>query len=170
MLDELSQWFECRRYVPNEFRAGMISLSLAPANAAILCVLIQVNVLISTESCFWHQVTDTFANWINVVLCFNLWFPVFDIHSSHAVTLTVQFKKLKFVSRCLVDYSFHKLGTLLFSYWLHLFQLGVLSMEFTNKYFLKLRGFPICWTHSVGSLSMQLAVRDVWHYEYRVLW
>uniref|UniRef100_A0A803KY63 Uncharacterized protein n=1 Tax=Chenopodium quinoa TaxID=63459 RepID=A0A803KY63_CHEQI len=28
-------------YVPNEFRAGMISLSLAPANAAILCVLIQ---------------------------------------------------------------------------------------------------------------------------------
>lgn len=28
-------------YVPNEFRAGMISLSLAPANAAALCVLIQ---------------------------------------------------------------------------------------------------------------------------------
>ncbi|KAK9670296.1 hypothetical protein RND81_13G192200 [Saponaria officinalis] len=28
-------------YVPNEFRAGMESLSLAPANAAILCVLIQ---------------------------------------------------------------------------------------------------------------------------------
>lgn len=28
-------------YVPNEFRAGMLSLSLAPANAAILCVLIQ---------------------------------------------------------------------------------------------------------------------------------
>ncbi|CAO2828201.1 unnamed protein product [Amaranthus hypochondriacus] len=28
-------------YVPNEFRAGMISLSLAPANAAVLCVLVQ---------------------------------------------------------------------------------------------------------------------------------
>ncbi|XP_057542089.1 uncharacterized protein LOC130820654 [Amaranthus tricolor] len=28
-------------YVPNEFRAGMISLSLTPANAALLCVLVQ---------------------------------------------------------------------------------------------------------------------------------
>ena len=30
------------RYVPNELRGGMISLSLAPANAAILLCLIQV--------------------------------------------------------------------------------------------------------------------------------
>ena len=30
------------RYVPNELRGGMISLSLAPANAAILLFLIQV--------------------------------------------------------------------------------------------------------------------------------
>lgn len=30
------------RYVPNELRGGMISLSLAPANAAVLLFLMQV--------------------------------------------------------------------------------------------------------------------------------
>ena len=36
--------FSMHRYVPNELRGGMISLSLAPANAAILFSLVQVRV------------------------------------------------------------------------------------------------------------------------------
>jgi hypothetical protein len=35
------------RYVPNELRGGMMSLSLAPANAAILLFMIQVRLSLS---------------------------------------------------------------------------------------------------------------------------
>lgn len=36
--------FGVHRYVPNALRGGMISLSQAPANAAILLFLVQVSV------------------------------------------------------------------------------------------------------------------------------
>lgn len=36
--------FSMHRYVPNELRGGMISLSLAPSNAAILFFVVQVRV------------------------------------------------------------------------------------------------------------------------------
>lgn len=45
-------YFFIYRYVPNELRGGMISLSQIPANAAILFCLIQVCVPLQTLTCF----------------------------------------------------------------------------------------------------------------------
>jgi hypothetical protein len=45
------------RYVPNELRGGMMSLSLAPANAAILLFMIQVRLSLSLCLFFFrHEV------------------------------------------------------------------------------------------------------------------